>query len=125
MNNENVPASMIRFLLDHGGFSFESLSCELSRLTGKEIETRNIISILKGFFSVKTWLFIPILKLALKAGWIPNSNAQWVVIHTKVIGRKRNMSDINVSELFIKLAEICEFSEQIAFNAFNKCKEHR
>lgn len=122
LNRENVPAAMINHVLSHGQISIDQLAELLTQLSGKPIEVRNIISIKNGVFSVKTWLFIPLLRLALLSGWIPQTQAQWQVVHLKVMGANRALDQIDPSAFLIKLAEIAEFSEQQAFDSFIRCR---
>jgi hypothetical protein len=96
--------------------SYSNLSVQLSMITDKKVEERNIVYYHKGERYAKKWLITAMFTLALKNDWLPEALADWQYLADVLI--KKGLSVLKCNEpLCQKLSELS--SKPIA--TFNEC----
>lgn len=117
----NAPSEMVKYLLDVKKLSAEFVADRLSADSGRTIEPRQVIQIILAHYSVKKWLFQPLLKLALEHGWLPNSMYEFEIVHVKLLGFRVPMHQMDTANLFEAMNNLVPVNEQLLAERFAKC----
>lgn len=117
----NTPSAMVSYLLDYKKISAESIAEKLSKDSGKDLHPRQIIQIIIGHYSVKKWLFAPLLKCALENGWLPDTMYDFEIVHVKLFGYRIPMHEMDTHQLFEAIQNIAPINEQQLAEKFKKC----